>query len=671
MNEWFQQSQMIEERFIHPVLDLLPPVLVQRLGHHAISLFLLAFLVTLILTVLARTLLGASPFYLVRSRFHEIPPMRALLHLAFWTFRGCSVLCGIAILQQGGRAIETWESGNREHAIVASVALLATLIVWKIGSWFHALAINKNALPRPKVSVRIADIQSGISSRLLGQLGLERFPNEYGVAWKFGLTVRVMLAIVFWAIAAVMGLGWLRPDDTPLADRVLSETAHLISWAPHYHRPLLLFPAACCVTPLLALLLTNRDYLMVTFPCVMVLDTVLTCGCIAILLLANPHPQNAAGCMSILAGLHGWRYASDVNRARGYFRMKRIYKPIVERIRSHFSWIAELRERPDCQLSKLNEDDLSQRISQGAGNIEEYGILTTRNYGRFLRISEVQHEPFVAAMFRYQTVRRYVSTSGGTGTCRMLQHPAIPVWDETLFPLHPPSGYVNWTDPLWLDSTWDIVSICGQCGGRGWVERTESENYMDGSGKTQTRSVTKRETCGSCGGSGRLQYTQILNTQWQRLMPTLSAPEVPLPELLDDAEERVYYALPLIEDRTRLIPQGQNGGLDSQLFQDVHEEALKLTGDITADSNRIMEVHSADYLYRADFQITGFHVISIRFPRLLFQRGWFFGARPEFHFPRVPLSWSMLATLTFFPPLALLWAMFCFALGMQLLNMLP
>jgi len=104
-------------------------------------------------------------------------------------------------------------------------------------------------------------------------------------------------------------------------------------------------------------------------------------------------------------------------------------------------------------------------------------------------------------------------------------------------------------------------------------------------------------------------------------MPTLSAPKVSPRELLDDAKERSHSALPLIEDRTRLIPQGRKSGLDPQLFQDMHEEALKLTGDVTADSDRIVELHSGDYLYRADFSITEFHAISIRFPRLLFQRG--------------------------------------------------
>lgn len=671
MSDWLEGVRPIIEQVLQPVADLLPMGILRRVGSDPVSLFLLAFLVTLLLTLLVRTLLGASPFYLIRSRFHEIPPVRALLHLVFWTLRGFGVLLGIATLQQAARAWERWHSGNRENAVLAAAAFLAAVVVGALCSAFQSFAINTLSLPRPKVRIRVTGIQTGISRRLLERLGLERFPNEYGVAWKTGLAVRVLLALGFWTTAAGMGLGWLRPDDTPLADRILLEVATLISHAPHFPRALLLFPAACVVTPLLSLLWTNRDYLMVTFPCALVLDAVLTSGCLLLLLMANPEPQQAAGCLTVLAGLHGWRYASDVNRARGYFRMKRVYKPIVERIRQHFFWIGQLARTPDCALPELDETELSQRISEGAGNIEEYGILTTRNYGRFLRISEIQQEPFVAVMCRYLTVRRYTGTSGGTGTIRMLQHPAVPVWNETLFPLHAPSGYVNWIDPLWLDSCWDIVSLCARCGGSGWIERSESETCTDSSGKSQTRYVTKRETCNSCGGFGRLQYTQILNTQWQRLMPTLSEPEVPLPELLDDAEERVYYSLPLVEDRSGLSVPGRNGGLSAELFEQIDEDAQQVTQDSSEDFARVMELHHGDYLYRADFQVTGFHVLSIRFPRLLFQRGWFFGARPEFYFPRVPLSLSMLATLTFFPPLALLWALICFVVGRQILESLP
>jgi ABC-type amino acid transport system permease subunit len=671
MNDWLRQLREGDPSAIQQLVELVPEGLASRLRNDFLTQFFAAYLATLVLTLLSRTFAGATPFYLIRSRFHEIPPVRALLHLTFWTIRGAGVWSGIVAAQQGLRAWNTWDSGNRGHAVITGVALLVTVLTWKIGTWFQSHAVDKRDIPAPQVRVRVKGIRNGISEELLRHLGLERFPNEYGAGWKSGLWTRALLAIAFWCCAGTMALGWLHPDDSPMADQIVIMTLRVLEQIPHYSTAQLLFPGTCCLVPLLCLLFTNRDYLMASFPSVLLLNALLLSGCAAQVLLISRNPQSADGWLAILFALHGWRYSSDINRAWGYFRMRRVYKPIVERIRRHFFWIDEMPTRPDCALKPLEEHHLRQRIAQGATNLEEYGVLTTRNYGRFLRVSDVHHQPFAAAMFRYLTVRRFVGTSGGTGTSRMLQHPVVPRWNEDLFPLKPPSSYVNWTDPLWLNSSWDIVSICGRCSGRGWVERTETENYTDSSGKSQTRSVTKRETCGSCGGTGRLQYSQILNTQWQRLMPTLTSPEVPLPELLEDAEERVYYSLPLIEDRTPLARQGINGGLEQEYFQDVHAEALSLTANIAEESDEVMKLHGGEYLYRADFQLTGFHVITIRFPRLLFQRGWFFGARPEFHFPRVPLSLSMLATLTFFPPLAIFWGITCFVFAREALNALP
>src|SRR5690606_34826042 len=59
-------------------------------------------------------------------------------------------------------------------------------------------------------------------------------------------------------------------------------------------------------------------------------------------------------------------------------------------------------------------------------------------------------------------------------------------------------------------------------------------------------------TCPSCGGSGRLLHHQVLNTRWQRLQPTLTAPEMMLAELVEDAEEVTFVHLPVKEDRRRL-----------------------------------------------------------------------------------------------------------------------
>ena len=56
-------------------------------------------------------------------------------------------------------------------------------------------------------------------------------------------------------------------------------------------------------------------------------------------------------------------------------------------------------------------------------------------------------------------------------------------------------------------------------------------------------------------------------------------------------------------------------------------------------------------LYLADFQIASFRTIMIEFVNLGGRIGWFFGRRPEFYFPRLPLCYTTILTLAVLPPL--------------------
>jgi hypothetical protein len=58
-------------------------------------------------------------------------------------------------------------------------------------------------------------------------------------------------------------------------------------------------------------------------------------------------------------------------------------------------------------------------------------------------------------------------------------------------------------------------------------------------------------------------------------------------------------------------------------------------------------------VYRADFRVCGFRAVRMAFRNLAGRVGWFFGKRPEFYFPRLPLSWAAVATSVFLPPLAI------------------
>jgi hypothetical protein len=55
-------------------------------------------------------------------------------------------------------------------------------------------------------------------------------------------------------------------------------------------------------------------------------------------------------------------------------------------------------------------------------------------------------------------------------------------------------------------------------------------------------------------------------------------------------------------------------------------------------------------IYRADFQVTGYWVLKIGFRWLPGKVGWFFGRRPEFYFPALPLGWGTVGTVLFVLP---------------------
>jgi hypothetical protein len=72
-------------------------------------------------------------------------------------------------------------------------------------------------------------------------------------------------------------------------------------------------------------------------------------------------------------------------------------------------------------------------------------------------------------------------------------------------------------------------------------------------------------------------------------------------------------------------------------------------------SHSVEKLHDG-VVYRSDFQVTGFCVLRIRFRKLPGKVGWFFGARPEFYFPALPLSWGMVGTIVLVLPFLLMTA---------------
>jgi hypothetical protein len=130
---------------------------------------------------------------------------------------------------------------------------------------------------------------------------------------------------------------------------------------------------------------------------------------------------------------------------------------------------------------------------------------------------------------------------------------------------------------------------------------------------------------------------------------------VVVPEFMEDSEERVYFRRPFIENRKQVSVTPEHDGLDVDLV----DRLSKVIPDMAAKLPNIsqsVEKHHDGVVYRSDFQVTGFWVLRIRFRKLPGKVGWFFGARPEFYFPALPLSWGMVGTIVLVLPFLLMTA---------------
>jgi hypothetical protein len=223
------------------------------------------------------------------------------------------------------------------------------------------------------------------------------------------------------------------------------------------------------------------------------------------------------------------------------------------------------------------------------------------------------------------------------------------VWNESLFPIHPPKGFTSLDDRLALAARWNLVSSCMPCNGTGEVEADEqTTEHRDGRAEQVTRRV--RRPCTTCNGYGRLEHPRVLVTAWRRFLPGHVLPHLGTHELVEDAIEAIIMHRPIVEDRETVAAEVTCTIRDQQLAARACAAAEQVVSGFVALAEHAKRA-AGGTVYRADFLVGAFHTVRIHFG---IRVGWFFGARPEFHFPRLPLAWSLLATVWTLP-LALWW----------------
>jgi hypothetical protein len=623
-------------------------------------------------SVAVRLLAGAPVRELVRTRGYELPAVRLVFHAAHaFAWLGCLAAAGLAV--RHGWAYS--ETSAPAHGVVALVAVGSAVAAGLLAALVHAALIRIPDNRPPTVAVTGVRTTEGINRRRLAGLGREQFPQMLAYGHTAGLSVRgglIAAAVVVAGFAAVAATDWGREHGLQAAglDAVRVVRAELPPVPPAFA----VVAGVSAGLGLVLLLTHNAAYTLLRFPTTLPVGA----GLSATMWAAAATLNLADGPLGLLAAglgvLFAVRWADDLGRAARFRRTRQVTEPIARAVAAAVPGLGSLKHRPDCRIDPLDEPELRERIRQGCRNVEAADPLVTRNLGRFLSLVRIEYEQFAAAGLRYLTVRRYVSLGFGGGTTRPLQYPVVPVWDEARFPIHPPRGFADWIDPLGLGWEWDVVSVCGPCGGSGRVacggcggsgrvQRSETRTeYQNGQSVSVT--VYHTETCGGCGGSGRVTCgrcggcgkvvePQTLNTQWQRLQPTATAPAVRLPELMEDAEERVYYRVPLVEDRRPLVMLPQHDGLTAELEDELNEAVPALAPHLPGFAAEVERLHDG-FVYRADFQVTGFWVLRIGFRRLPGKVGWFFGRRPEFHFPALPLGWGQVGAVLFVLPLAVL-----------------
>src|SRR5262249_15593629 len=122
-------------------------------------------------------------------------------------------------------------------------------------------------------------------------------------------------------------------------------------------------------------------------------------------------------------------------------------------------------------------------------------------------------------------------------------------------------------------------------------------------------------------------------------------------ELVEDAEDVTYVRVAFVEDRRRVPMQPKMAVPAGVMLDRILQTAHQVAALHDEHAEMVEKLHDG-FLYRADFQVCGYRTIRIRFQRLRGRTGWFFGKRPEFYFPRLPLSWSAICTCAFLPALA-------------------
>jgi hypothetical protein len=607
----------------------------------------LSIITAIFLSFKERLRAGANFNSLFESRFFEIFSLRSLL-----------IVLELALIE--GLCLFACKAYVKSDAWFLIGTVICGGFAWAL--WYYLLAISERIAPT--VNLSDASFADTINPDELSTLGKERFPNIISEEINKDNQVRWLVAGVGYLGAIVLGYNLYQNNLSAVqgaTNPLVQEAASFSLWATG-----LVF---------LFSLFANRDYTFVPFRSMIITQGMLLISAILASLTIGSSVFSHAffGYYAIAVGFTALaiRMSHDIKSFYGYQSERSVSDPIATGLRHIMPYIGRIVEHPDYRFPMLSIPEIEARIAKGCVNVEEKGMFVVRNFARFMNIAEVEKQDFTIAMTRFLTVSRGVSLGGGFGTYEGLYYPKVPMWDTDQFPLYPPAdkgdnGFRNMADPLTLGSYWDVVLICGGCGGSGLVWETYydteyyTEYYTDSQGYQQSRQSSRQVQksrqvpCSPCSGCGKLKHSQILTTYWQVLIPSITSPEMPMPEFARNAEERIFFRQLFYDNSNYVAEHPFTDGLHNDLVFEMSNTAKSLASSPIFEINkrRVEELHNG-YLYRSDFVVAGFRTVRTVFTNLKGSSGWFFGKRPEFYFPQLPLCYFTIATWVFLPPLAM------------------
>ncbi|XZE18021.1 hypothetical protein SH449x_003304 [Pirellulaceae bacterium SH449] len=656
----------------------------QSLGLLAVT-SCLGFVSVLFVSLLRRLIAGAQFQELLANGCYEWIPGRGMLY----------VIYGILwIIQSWGMALVVFTviglfaafDPERKTALLPAVSFLALAIAWFVlARWvrlkFDRRFISVDSFTLPIVDVNVRAITALRDAGDTSKIGTERFPNQASPYFSLGIIARQWIRFVgilgcVTQLFISLQFSSKNPVESELA-RYAVRTAEYCRYEYHgfiqlvrdfaIPKPVAAVVSYFSLAMLWILLNNNRQYLLVRFPTVLLMTLLLSMlfwvGIASLGEIDGHNLDIVYGATYVILFLVFSRMHTDLRRAKNYKRRKQFLTPVSNAIaREVGSFLKDVQKDDVCRLPDLNSESLSSRITRGARNIEEGDAYVTRFFGRYMRVAKVATERCTTASLRFLTINRYTECGNCWPSYAPIGDPQVPVWNEALFPIHAPKGFVNHRDSLRLSEQWNPVVYCPPTEQR-QETYTERETYSDwdsssNSYVTRSRDVQRTRyitvTCSRCNGVGRLEYERFLVTKWTTTRPTIVSPTMQLPELVENAEEAFYYQLPIVDggrilqDRSLMVDAG------AALAQKMERAGQKLSARVKEFSDLVVRCNQDAYVYRADFVIGGLHAMNIRFHFLQSRTGWFFGNRPEFHFPKLPIGWATIGTWVFLPPIAIL-----------------